>query len=316
MLIFNYHEINVGNDYPAILSPELFEAQIQWLIDQGFRFFTLDEILDENFEDDEKVCVITFDDGRLGAFTSGAQILRKYSIRANYFVCPDWVENQSIPISERYSKFMNWSHIRELNSEGHVIGSHSMSHVHFFGSSEDVLSYQISESKKKVEDRLSVSCDHLAAPRGEVDQRVIELAKRFQYKTLSSAIPGWNKKPYSLFNLRRVSVLGSETLTEFKAQILKWMEDSRKFHLLVLRESDGRILVPLSSIAFMARFDLIMCSSEFSYQICRRYGLPCVQEEFLADIGQDSTTDVNEYFRKQYSHLSRNRDLTLTFMNL
>lgn len=62
---------------------------------------------------------LTFDDGELGAYTCVADELEQHGWRGHFFITTDWIGRPG---------FLDRHQIRELQSRGHVIGSHSCTH--------------------------------------------------------------------------------------------------------------------------------------------------------------------------------------------
>jgi peptidoglycan/xylan/chitin deacetylase (PgdA/CDA1 family) len=62
---------------------------------------------------------LTFDDGRVSAYTCVADDLEKKGWHGHFFITTDWIGR---------SGFLDRRQIRELDNRGHVIGSHSCSH--------------------------------------------------------------------------------------------------------------------------------------------------------------------------------------------
>jgi hypothetical protein len=90
----------------------------------------------------EKVAIITFDDGWKSQYENAKPILDKYNFKATFYVICDNVGKEGR---------LSWQEIKQLQNEGHEIGSHSMSHVNLDEISSDEQDYEIVESKKCLE---------------------------------------------------------------------------------------------------------------------------------------------------------------------
>jgi peptidoglycan/xylan/chitin deacetylase (PgdA/CDA1 family) len=64
------------------------------------------------------VC-LTFDDGGVSAYETVAGMLERYGWHGYFFITTDWIGRPG---------FLNRAQIRELDTRGHIIGSHSCSH--------------------------------------------------------------------------------------------------------------------------------------------------------------------------------------------
>ena len=65
---------------------------------------------------------LTFDDGTISHLTKVAPILKKYGIRASFYVIGASVGNTN-------DAYLTWAQIRELRDQGHEIGGHTVNHV-------------------------------------------------------------------------------------------------------------------------------------------------------------------------------------------
>ena len=129
----------------------------------------------------------TFDD----AFRSAATVfpdLERLGVPVQIFVCtryalvgaPLAIPELAGDDPERLAT-MNWDELREHAARGIAIGSHAVSHPHLTKLSGDELRRELTESKQEIEERLGRSCDDLAYPYGEHDERVRAAARAAGY---------------------------------------------------------------------------------------------------------------------------------------
>jgi peptidoglycan/xylan/chitin deacetylase (PgdA/CDA1 family) len=98
-----------------------------------------DESKEASNNDDKKLAIITFDDGKKGQIKYAKQILDTYGYPATFsIIC----NNVSM------SDHLNWPDIQQLEKDGYDIASHSMSHTELEDVPMDTATYEISESKK------------------------------------------------------------------------------------------------------------------------------------------------------------------------
>ena len=279
MIIINYHQISArGGAGPYAMPRRLFERQIDALIEHGFSFVTLTELLDAPSVEHPRQCAISFDDGRMGAYRHGSPVLRERGINATYFLCPDWLEKKPVAPAEAYSDFMTWDHVAELAEARNVIGSHGMSHRPFFEVDATSAAREISESKRVIEQRIGIPCDHFASPWGQIDRTVTRLVRDGGYRTLSSTVPGPNKIPYDLFRLRRIDSSRLRSRRRFKNAILGHVEAHSRFDV-ALFELDGAQDKQTGRADALNRFDLTVCLDDSAYELCVESGLPCLRHE-------------------------------------
>lgn len=134
--IFSYHEIADKSetlDSTYAVSASNFEAQMKWLIDGGYHFIKIDDIINfrkHNIPLPEKAVLITFDDGYESVYTNAFPILKKYNIPTVIALVGTWLQStEKIDFGGHVidrSKFLSRDEIREMVASNLVeIGSHS-----------------------------------------------------------------------------------------------------------------------------------------------------------------------------------------------
>ena len=134
--IFSYHEIAERSetlDSTYAVSAVNFEAQMKWLIDEGYHFIKIDDIINarkNNKPLPSKAVLITFDDGYQSVYANAFPILKKYQIPTVIALVGSWlqatdkVDFDGHPIDR--SKFLSQNEIKEMVASGLVeVGSHS-----------------------------------------------------------------------------------------------------------------------------------------------------------------------------------------------
>jgi poly-beta-1,6-N-acetyl-D-glucosamine N-deacetylase len=134
--IFSYHEIAERSetlDSTYAVSAVNFEAQMKWLIDEGYHFIKIDDIInarEHNKPLPSRAVLITFDDGYQSVYANAFPILKKYQIPTVIALVGSWlqatdkVDFDGHPIDR--SKFLSQSEIKEMVASGLVeVGSHS-----------------------------------------------------------------------------------------------------------------------------------------------------------------------------------------------
>ncbi len=207
--IISYHDIG-ENKSDWCLSQKEFEKQVLFLKEQGYDFVTLDNI------DYNKKCVaLTFDDGRLSSFEIVLSFLKKYNIKATFFITTDWIDGKNIPEIEKYSDFMNWKQVKELSKQGHLIGSHTVSHRDLTFLNESEIRKELEISKKILEDKLEERVDVLSYPFGHYNEKVLAVTKQTGYKKAVTEDSGFCKEDGLLMS--RVCVVRRNGFEYFKS---------------------------------------------------------------------------------------------------
>ncbi len=104
---------------------------------------------------------------------------------------------------------ISWQEIIEMSKNPIcTIGAHSVTHSRLSGLNEFDLMTEISGSKRRLEEMLGMKVNHFAYPYGtsqEVNQKVIEMAKKSGFHTAAIANGGWIRKyGTNLFSLQRM----------------------------------------------------------------------------------------------------------------
>jgi peptidoglycan/xylan/chitin deacetylase (PgdA/CDA1 family) len=146
--------------------------------------------------------VVTFDDGLLDNYTNAYPILKKFGLKAHFFVLAGKIGAEG---------YMSWEQIKDLSSAGMVIGSHGMTHRILTELNDEDLDYELRESKMILEERLEAGVDCLSIPRGFYNQKIITMAKEAGYKAVYTS----NTKYSNKFIISRISVKRNWGLSRF-----------------------------------------------------------------------------------------------------
>jgi biofilm PGA synthesis lipoprotein PgaB len=134
--IFSYHEIADKSetlDSTYAVSAANFEAQMKWLIDDGYNFINIDDIINSKKNNKplpNKAVLITFDDGYQSVYDNAFPILKKYHIPTLIALVGSWLQATDKVDFDGHqidrSKFLSQNEIKEMVTSGLVeVGSHS-----------------------------------------------------------------------------------------------------------------------------------------------------------------------------------------------
>jgi len=100
-------------------------------------------------------------------------LLKKYNLPGTFYITLDCVDKQG---------FLTWDQIKEIDSMGFKIGSHTVSHpMDLKQLFEEDLFVEIQNSKDLIETALGHPIESFAYPRGRADDRVKEAVARAGY---------------------------------------------------------------------------------------------------------------------------------------
>lgn len=200
--ILMYHHIN-NKDGRLSVSPENFDAQIKYLIDNDYKFVKLSDAF-KTFASSvssspyDKTLALTFDDAPRDFYTNAYPVLKKYNVPAVLYVI-----NQDI--GKRGS--VTWDMLKQFDNEGLVeIGVHTMNHVRLVGLKPQAAYYQMAKSKELLEAGLNTKIETTAYPFGSFDKDVEKQAKGIGFVGAVSVYFGDRPSGHDLYSWRRMMV--------------------------------------------------------------------------------------------------------------
>lgn len=158
------------------LTAAQFEAQMQFLSNEGFATALLTEFLDGKAP--QKSVVLTFDDGHESNFRIAVPILLRFGFRAEFFVT---VSSLGQP------GFMNWEDLNRISDMGMSVQSHGLHHRALTNLSDNELYDELRSSKELLEEKLGKQVKYLAVPGGFINQRVYREALLARYAAVCNS---------------------------------------------------------------------------------------------------------------------------------
>jgi len=196
---------------PYVLSEEVFRLQMELLHAEGYRTIGIEEFLlfrEGRMRIPDKPIIISFDDGHVTNYTAAHRVLRRYGFSAIFFVTVSLVGKPGS---------LAWEQVEAMLSEGEEIGSHMLTHRPPTELGDEELRYELSESKRILEDRLGVEIKFLSSPTGYYNKAVERIAREAGYKGACTGRVGWNNADTDPFALRRIAVKRWHGLEAFKS---------------------------------------------------------------------------------------------------
>jgi len=212
--ILMYHGIQNSEDEAGHFDPvysvthQQFKDQLNWLQDNDYKACTLDQA--NSAANDEKIVVITFDDGDITNFTSALPQLIERSMPAEFYITTDWIGNE-------FS--MSADQLRKLDQAGMAVDSHGKTHKYLSDLNDDEMRLELEASKKTLEEILDKPINTIALPGGRGDHRTRKLAKQLGYKRLCTSVLGYNNKGTDPFKLERIAVTRQMSLDAFASLV-------------------------------------------------------------------------------------------------
>lgn len=211
-----YHRFGNGCDSPLCVSAELFEKQMRFLRDNGYRVITPEQLLAflaYRQPLPKKAVMITIDDGYRSVYEVAYPILKKYGYPATLFIYTNYVGVSG--------KAITWDQLRELKSNGFTIGSHTIMHSDLSKQGEDEsndayqqrLRQELFGSKEIIDKKLRQDTYFFAYPFGRANQDAVLMARKAGYRLAVTVNRGGNPFFSNPYLLRRDQILKKDMAT-------------------------------------------------------------------------------------------------------
>ncbi len=218
--ILLYHDIDGKGIYSV--TSETLRSHFQLLRENDVRVIPLSELtrrLSEPEQFDEKVIVISFDDGFLSMYTRLLPLINEFGYPITLFVYTDNVYS-------RAKKNMTWKRLRKMEESGINVECHSISHADLeelsktgTAESKRKLFKEIYLSKRIIELYMRKKVKFFAFPYGRYDLNTVELCRFSGYNRAFSTDSGSNIITRNNYCLRRQHIKRNFSLDFFKKKI-------------------------------------------------------------------------------------------------
>lgn len=218
--ILCYHRIKdmkpgEPNKMPGyLISSSNFSAQVKMLADSGYKSITPDEYLNYLYFGGslpEKPIMFTFDDTREEHYSIAAKELEKHGFKGVFFM---------MTISINRPNYMTTEQIKDLDSRGHVVASHTWDHTNVKKLEGEAYDDQFKKSKERLEGIIGKPVEYLAYPFGEWKPEAIPELEKRGYKAAFQLSAMKRDSTNPAFSLRRMIVPGDWELSTMR----KWMK--------------------------------------------------------------------------------------------
>ncbi len=194
------------------VSPEIFEAQMEYLSVSGYTPITLDTlygIFNEQTPAPAKPVVLTFDDGYVDFYLNAFPILKRYNFHSVSFIIID---------SVGYGYYMSWDQIKEIQSTGLVtFEAHTLSHRNLTTLNSLKLSKEILESKLVLQSQTGYPVNFINYPSGVSNSRVREAVLKAGF--VGGVGTWYGKASEPSLNLPRIRITGQMSLKNFISRL-------------------------------------------------------------------------------------------------
>lgn len=214
--IVTYHSVRPDGHGPrsSYVHPDDFDAQVSWLVRSGYQVLPLstlaDRLVSGQAVPDNWAC-ITFDDGYADNYQYAFPVLKHYRVPATVFLVTGKID--------RDPDFLTLAQIDEMRSHGVEFGGHTVDHVSLSSVAPEEARWQIAESRRQLDGILSSSGRHFCYPYGHYNAQVEGFVREAGYVTCCIEQAGSVQAGTDPLRLRRVGVLGTDTLRDFSLKV-------------------------------------------------------------------------------------------------
>ncbi len=194
------------------VAPDKFEAQMQYLSQNGYTPVTLDTlygIFNGQASVAGKPIVLTFDDGYIDFYTTAFPVLRRFNFHAVSFI-------PTALMGGGY--YMNWNQIKEIASSGLVtFEGHTVNHVNLPSLSYAAVLKELTDSKNTLQAQTGYPVNFVAYPNGSTNGSVQFVAQKAGY--IGGLGTWYGKAGGPSFNMPRIKVSGFWNIKEFASRL-------------------------------------------------------------------------------------------------
>lgn len=227
-VVLMYHVVDLprsGSEARFCCTPAMFAAQMQHLADDGWRVVALSELvaaLSAGREPPDRSVVITFDDGTACTREHAMPVLQQHRFPACVFMVSalvagrnEWVASQGEPVRG----MLDPTQLRELDAGGIEVGSHTVNHARLAKIPLPNAIDEIRRSREDLAQLLGKPVRFFAYPYGSFNPAVRDAVQDAGYEGACSTRWGRNGAGADPFAIKRVEVLGSDSLWQFRLKL-------------------------------------------------------------------------------------------------
>ncbi|WP_331345997.1 polysaccharide deacetylase family protein [Cellvibrio sp. UBA7661] len=183
-VVLLYHHVSNSTPKSTSISPEAFEAQMDYLENNNFTVVPLLELTEKLRKGEplpDKTIAITFDDSYASVYESAYPRLKKRGWPFTFFVNTEVVSSGKI--------FVSWDQLREMSRNGVTVANHSSAHHHLPRREQNETEKQwraritadINNAQQTIKKEIGKAPMILAYPFGEYDIEVQRIAQKLGY---------------------------------------------------------------------------------------------------------------------------------------
>jgi peptidoglycan/xylan/chitin deacetylase (PgdA/CDA1 family) len=199
--------------YNLSVSPAIFGLQMDYLAAHGYHTVTFDDLrlYWKHVEPlPAKPVIITLDDGYKDLYTTAFPILLAHGFTAVAYIVSGFVGNRG---------YVTRDQVLEMDRYGIEIAAHTINHVDLARTRGALLSYQLSASKRWLENLVGHPVLDMAYPSGQYNGTVVGAVQAAGYYSATTEWPALMHSQSDRYVWGRVRVAGGESMLMFIANL-------------------------------------------------------------------------------------------------
>ena len=206
-------DVQTPTSVKLTVQPGVFAAQMAWLARHHFHAITVQQLyaaLERRATLPSRPVLITFDDGYRDVLFNAEPVLRRLGMPATAFVITDRVSGAD-------PSFLTWQELRDLETDGFTIGSHTVHHLPLPSLSPTQVLAELTQSRATLERHLREPVDWFAYPDGAENASVVRLVRKAGYLLAFTTQAGSTQYAREPLLLHRDEIARSDGLAGFAA---------------------------------------------------------------------------------------------------
>lgn len=207
--VLGYHSVGSdlpGDPYGLSCSPENFRRQVE-LISSG-RFGKPVALGTASIDGKSSEICVTFDDGYLDTLTTAMPMLVERNLPFTVCVTPGLLDSGR--------PHLNWNELKDLSQSPRCeIGAHGLTHARLDRLDDSVLTRELSESRRRLEDAIGRPVTVMTWPHGAASRRAADAARAAGFTRAGCSRYGLNRPDRDPLLLHRVEITGFDDEDDF-----------------------------------------------------------------------------------------------------
>lgn len=216
--VIYYHDVVKGKGESFMrTNKDLFERQMRFIAENGFKTLRFDELDDKgNLKFEKKKVVIAFDDGWLSNYTEIFEFMRSLGVKYNIYL--------TIGEIGKNPEYLNWDLVRKMHDSGLVgFGVHTYTHPHVADMSDIDPELEFIKANEVFKKELGYEPLDFCYPYGSCSEKAHEyLSTKTNYQRIYTSSMMYSYEKHGRIIFGRNGISNDETFGVFKAKLNGW----------------------------------------------------------------------------------------------